>query len=305
MSVEPVRHDPRLTTIVGDRRRLINIAYRLLGSVTEAEDAVQETFTRWCALPLEQQESIESPSAWLSTVVSRVCLDQLGSARAQRERYVGPWLPEPLPDTAEWSRGQNATADPADRITLDESIDMAFLIVLDSMTPAERVTFLLHDIFRYPFADIAEVVGRTPAACRQLASSARRRVRAAQPVETSAAQRADAVRGFRHAWEAKDVRALVELLDPRAMAVADGGGVVLASLDPIEGREEVARYFVELAKRAQSLELLERTVNGRPGLVAIHESAIAAVYSFEIVDDLIHRIWVVRNPDKLHLWTEL
>jgi RNA polymerase sigma-70 factor (ECF subfamily) len=295
-----------LSAIVGDRGRLINIAYRLLGSTADAEDAVQETFTRWCALSLEQQESIESPSAWLSTVVSRVCLDQLGSARAQRERYVGPWLPEPLPDLAEWSGGHNAaTADPADRITLDESIDMAFLVVLDSMTPAERVAFLLHDVFRYPFAEVAEVVGRTPAACRQLASSARRRVRAAQPVEMSAARRAGAVRDFRQAWETKDVGALVDLLDPRATAVADGGGVVLASLAPIEGREEVARYFVDLATRIDSLSVLERTVNGQPGLVATHEGAIVAVYAFEIVEDLIHRIWVVRNPDKLRLWTGL
>jgi len=298
------RHDSSM--LMGQRRRLINIAYRLLGSLADAEDAVQETFTRWYALTQAQRDAIVSPPAWLSTVVSRVCLDQLGSARAQREQYVGQWLPEPVPDAAEWSDSQDlGTADPADRITLDESIDMAFLVVLDSMTPAERVTFLLHDVFRYPFAEVAEVVGRTPAACRQLASSARRRIRAAQPVETPAAQRARVVRGFKQAWEAKDIGALVGLLDPTAVAVADGGGVVAASLEPIEGGEHVARYFVGLAQRAGTLNLLERTVNGQAGLVAIHEGETAAVYAFDIAGDRIQRIWAVRNPAKLRLWTEL
>jgi RNA polymerase sigma factor (sigma-70 family) len=295
----------RLSTVVGDRRRLMNIAYRLLGSVTDAEDAVQETFTRWCALAPEQQESIESPNAWLSTVVSRVCLDQLGSARAKRERYVGPWLPEPVPDRTEWSGGPHTrTADPAERITLDESVDMAFLIVLEAMTPPERVTFLLHDVFRFPFAEIAEMVGRTPAACRQLAYSARRRI-PERPAEVMTAQRSDLIRSFRRAWESKDVTALVGLLDPTVVAVADGGGVVIAAWYPIEGRDEVARYFVELARFAGELTLLERTVNGQPGLVAIHDATIAAVYAFEIADDRIRRIWAIRNPEKLRLWTEL
>jgi len=291
---------------MSQRRRLINIAYRLLGSFADAEDAVQETFTRWYALSRQQQEEIASPGAWLSTVVSRVCLDQLRSARAQREQYVGEWLPEPVPDAAEWSDGREpGTADPADRITLDESINMAFLVILDSMTPAERVAFLLHDVFRYPFAEVAEVVGRTPAACRQLASSARRRVEAAQPVETPTAQRAGVVRGFKQAWEAKDIGALVDLLDPTAIAVADGGGLVSASLEPIEGGERVARYFVDLAERIGTLELLERTVNGQAGLVAVHEGETVAVYAFEVAGDQIRRIWVVRNPDKLRQWTDL
>ena len=128
----------------------------------------------------QQQEAIESPGAWLTTVASRICLDVLGSARARRERYVGEWIPEPLPGPRGVDQRPARPADPADRVTLDESVSMAFLVVLESMTPAERVAFILHDVFRYPFAEVAEIVGRTPAACRQLASSARRRVRAAQ-----------------------------------------------------------------------------------------------------------------------------
>lgn len=140
---------------VGERRQLINVAYRLLGSLAEAEDAVQEAYARWYALPRSRQEEIVSPGAWLTTVTGRVCLDALGSARARRERYVGAWLPDPLPAHAE--RGPGHGADPADQMVLDESVTMAFLVVLESMTPAERVAFVLHDVFRYPFADIAEI----------------------------------------------------------------------------------------------------------------------------------------------------
>src|SRR6202008_3761820 len=131
----------------------------------EAEDAVQEAYARWYAMTREQQEAIESPGAWLTTVASRICLNLLGSARARRERYVGDWLPEPIPDRTEWLNTSSASIDPADRVTLDESVSMAFLVVLDLMTPAERVAFVLHDVFRYPFTEVAEITGRTPAAC--------------------------------------------------------------------------------------------------------------------------------------------
>src|SRR5512132_3101191 len=201
------RLDPSLGTIISERRQLLNLAYRLLGSLAEAEDAVQETYARWYAMSRQQREAIESPGAWLTTVASRLCLDLLGSARARRERYVGAWLPEPLPEPTEWPGGRPAaaTADPADRITLDESISMAFLVVLESMTPAERVAFILPDVFGSPFADIAETVGRTPAACRQLASSARRRLRASQAPAAPTARQAGIVRAFKQAWEARDI----------------------------------------------------------------------------------------------------
>jgi RNA polymerase sigma-70 factor (ECF subfamily) len=168
------RPDPGLSAIMSERRQLINLAYRLMGSLADAEDVVQETYARWYAMSRQQQQAIESPGAWLTTVASRICLDLLGSARARRERYVGEWIPEPLPEPAEWASGQpgGATADPADRVTLDESVTMAFLVVLESMTPAERVALVLHDVFRYSFAEVAGIVGRTPGACRQLASSA-------------------------------------------------------------------------------------------------------------------------------------
>jgi len=299
------RPDPGLDAIISERRQLINLTYRLLGSLAEAEDAVQETYARWYALSRQQQDAIESPGAWLTTVASRICLNVLGSARARRETYVGEWIPEPLPERTEWIAGRpGGSFDPADRVTLDESVNMAFLVVLESMTAAERVAFILHDVFRYPFAEVAEIVGRTPAACRQLASSARRRVRASQPPAAPPARQAGVVRAFKQAWEAKDIDALIGLLDPDATAVADSGGLAVAFLNPIEGREQIARAWVEIANRAASnATFLERTVNGQPGLVAQQDGVIVTVFAFEVAGDRIRHIWVVRNPEKLRPWT--
>ncbi|ANP48350.1 RNA polymerase sigma-70 factor (ECF subfamily) [Streptomyces griseochromogenes] len=293
--------------IAGERRQLINIAYRLLGSVTEAEDAVQDAYTRWYGLSRSRQEEILSPGAWLTTVTSRICLDLLGSARARRERYVGAWLPEPLPDRTEWDHAGGADptgpADPADQIVLDESVAMAFLVVLESMTPAERVAFVLHDVFRYPFAEIADVLGRTPAACKQLAASARQRVSVARAPVT-ATGRADVVRHVKEAWETKDIAALVALLNPAAVMTADGGGMVGTVLRPVEGGARIAQYMVAIADKAPGLELLERSVNGVPGLVAQRAGVVVTVASFDISDGRVTRIWVVRNPEKLRPWAQ-
>src|SRR5689334_23961003 len=275
------RSDPGLDVVIGERRQLINLAYRLLGSLAEAEDAVQETYVRWYALSPEQRDAIASPGAWLTTVASRICLDVLGSARMRRERYVGEWLPEPLPEPTEWVNPPDR-ADPADRVTLDESVNMAFLVVLESMTPAERVAFILHDVFRYSFAEVAEIVGRTPAACRQLASSARRRIRASQAPAIPAAHQASIVRAFKEAWEAKDIDALVGLLDPDATAIGDGGGLATTFPSPIEGRDQIVLAWVEIAKRIPSnMTLLERTVNGQPGLIAEQDGVTVTVFAFE------------------------
>jgi RNA polymerase sigma-70 factor (ECF subfamily) len=299
------RPDPGLSAIISERRQLINLAYRLLGSLADAEDAVQDTYARWYAMSRQQQEAIESPGAWLTTVASRICLDLLGSARARRERYVGEWIPEPLPEPTEWVTGRPgaATIDPADRVTLDESINMAFLVVLESMTPAERVAFILHDVFRYSFAEVAQIVGRTPAACRQLASSARRRIRAAQAPPAPTAQHAGIVRDFKQAWQAKDINALIALLDPDATAIADGGGLASAHLRPIHGGEQIARFAIDIAGRAPNLTILERTVNGQPGLVAQQDGVTVTVMAFDVAGDRIKHIWTVRNPDKLRPWT--
>jgi RNA polymerase sigma-70 factor (ECF subfamily) len=172
------------------------------------------------------------------------------------------------------------------------------------MTPAERVAFILHDVFRYSFAEVAEIVGRTPPACRQLASSARRRIRAAQAPASPTAQQAGIVRAFKQAWEAKDINALIGLLDPGATAIADSGGLAISFLDPIEGSEQIACAWIEIANRGRgNVTLMERTVNGQPGLVAQQDGVIVTVFAFEIAGDRIKHIWVVRNPEKLRPWT--
>jgi len=299
------KHDraaPSLDAVMSERRQLVNLTYRLLGSLVEAEDAVQETYARWYGLSMQQQEVIESPGAWLSRVASRICLDLLGSARARREHYTGQWLPEPLPDPSEWGL-RAAAADPADRVTLDESLSIAFLVVLESMTPAERVAFILHDVFAYPFTEVAAITGRTPAACRQLASSARRRIYAERPPATNTARQASIVKDFKRAWETKDIGALVGLLDPHVILTGDGGGVVKAALHPYEGGERVAHFLAHLARTAPANgALLERTVNGQPGLVGHLEGQIVAVYSFEVAGYKITRMWAMLNPKKLQLW---
>ena len=289
---------------VRERTQLINVAYRLLGSLVEAEDAVQETYARWHAMTREQQQAIETPVAWLTKVASRVCLDMLGSARVRRERYVGEWLPEPLPEPAEWAgeRRDTSTVDPADLVTLDESINMALLVVLEAMTPAERVAFVLHDVFRYSFAEVAEIVGRTPVACRKLASTARRRTREARVPAAATVRQARIVRDFKRAWESKDINALIGLLDPDATAVADGGGLASAYPHPIHGAERVARAYLAFASAAPTRTVLERTVNGRPGLVAQLDGVTITVWAFEVEGEQIKHIWAMRNPDKLHPW---
>jgi RNA polymerase sigma-70 factor, ECF subfamily len=298
--------DAGLSAVMSERRQLLNLAYRLLGSLAEAEDAVQETYARWYALSRPQQEAIDSPAAWLTTVATRICLDLLRSARARRERYVGEWIPEPLPEPGEWLHGGTGgvTADPADRVTLDESVSMAFLVVLDSMTPAERVAFVLHDVFGYPFPEVARITGRSPAACRQLASSARRRVRAAEAPTAPDAQQASVVRDFKRAWETQDIKALVGLLDPDATVVADGGGLVAAALHPIEGAEQIGAYLENLGRlRPPGVTLLERTVNGQPGLIMQQDGQTITVFAFGVTGGRITRIWAVRNPNKLRPWT--
>ncbi|UGQ13439.1 RNA polymerase sigma factor SigJ [Yinghuangia sp. ASG 101] len=301
------RHDdPGLSTVAGERRHLLNLAYRMLGSRADAEDVVQEAYARWYAMSRQEQDAVKAPGAWLTTVAGRICLNLLGSARVRRERYVGQWIPEPVPGDTDWIGGERSAApvDPADRVTLDESITMAFLVVLEAMTPAERVAFILHDVFRYSFAEVAEVVGRTPGACRQLASSARRRLRATRAPAASPAQLAGVIREFKEAWEAKDIDALVGLLDPGATVTADGGGLANAEPSPLEGGERIARHLVELATRSVGdLTFEPRTVNAEPGLVARHDGAVVAVYAFAVAEGRITHIWVVLNPEKLRSWT--
>ncbi|WP_370880489.1 RNA polymerase sigma factor SigJ [Streptomyces aurantiacus] len=302
---------------MAERRRLLDLGYRMLGSVQDAEDVVQETYARWYALSEAEQEAIVTPLAWLTRVASRICLDQLASARVRRERYTGEWLPEPV-------RGGGATwtsaggtgggsgesgGDPAERITLDESVSMGMLVVLDSVTPAERVAFVLHDVFGVPFAEIAETVGRSPAACRQLASSARRRLAERRPVGGTTTEHRRVVSAFLDACGTGDLDALVALLDPAVEARSDGGGRVRSALRPVVGRDKVARFLLGLLRKEPELEIVEDDVNGSPGVIVRIAGATVAVVGVEVEMDvgvrggLISKLWLVVNPDKLHAWT--
>ncbi|MEN1890426.1 RNA polymerase sigma factor SigJ [Streptomyces mirabilis] len=296
--------DPTLGTLMAERRRLLNIGYRMLGSLQDAEDVVQETYARWYSLPEEEQQAIGAPLAWLTRVASRICLDHLTSARVRREHYTGEWLPEPVRHSATWtSAGDEGGADPADRITLDESVSMGMLVVLDSFTPAERVAFVLHDIFGMPFTEIADTVGRTPAACRQLASSARRRIADRRPGSSTAQEHRQIVTAFRHACQTGDLDTLVALLDPAVESRSDGGGRVRAALRPVIGRDKVARLFLGLMRNEPGVELVEEDVNGTPGVSVRIAGTTIAVVALDIHDGLVTDVWMVVNPDKLHAWT--
>ncbi|MFG2490095.1 RNA polymerase sigma factor SigJ [Streptomyces caniferus] len=301
------RDGDRLARFEEQRGRLWAIAYRITGTVTDADDAVQETWLRWQALP--DEPPVASPRGFLTTVVSRICYDLLGSARARRETYVGPWLPEPLLDGAGGPRPV-AAADPGgpggpeDRVTLDESVGMALLTVLERLTPAERTAFILHDVFAVPFPEVAEAVGRTPESVRQLASRARRRVRAEAPRRTvDRAEHRRTVEAFLSAVMGGDMAALLSVLDPEVVWRSDGGGRVSAARRPVLGREKVARYVRGLAIRGaqrDGLRVALAEVNGATGLVFVDPAGEqSGVFAFTVHDGRITEVDAVVNPDKL------
>ncbi|WP_406262287.1 RNA polymerase sigma factor SigJ [Actinacidiphila glaucinigra] len=300
----PAAADHSLSALFGERRVLLNLAFRMLGSSYDAEDVVQETYMRWYALSEDDQREIRSPMAWLVRVAGRICLDHLSSARVRRERYVGEWLPEPLPGSAGAGVDPAATGpDPADQISLDESVTMGVLVVLDSVTPAERVAFILHDIFGVPFTEIAETVGRSPAACRQLATSARRRLRAAEPPAIRSSRHRDVVSAFKHACETGDLDTLVGLLDVNATATADGGGKVRTALRPVVGADKIARLILGVLRKAPGVSFRMEDVSGRPGLVGCLDGVTAAVIGIDLTQECrIGRLWLMMHPDKLHAW---
>ncbi|GAA3942391.1 RNA polymerase sigma factor SigJ [Microbacterium soli] len=294
---------PELGDAIGERGVLLGLCYRILGSIADAEDAVQETYMRWYRLSDTDRRQITSPRGWLIKTASRIGLDMLTTARARREQYVGEWLPEPIPTAGAWtSHHDTSPLDPADRVSMDESVSMALLIVLESMTPAERVAFVLHDVFRYTFPEIGEIVGRSTEACRQLASSARRRVRNARRSMTAPTEHAAVVRSFKVAWETGDLVSLIGLLDPDATAITDGGGLVSAAIEPLLGADEVARFFLNVKNRQPDLTIREELVNGEPGLVVTGGGQTLAVICLGHHHGKIAHIWAVRNPEKLAAW---
>jgi RNA polymerase sigma-70 factor (ECF subfamily) len=286
--------------VIQERRHLMALAFRMLGTVAEAEDAVQETYTRWYRMSQNDRGAIEVPRAWLTRVASRVCLDVLASARVRHEQYVGPWLPEPVPLTAFVEN----EPDPLDRVTLDESISTALLVVLEAMTPAERVAFVLHDVFALPFAEIGEIVGRSPAACRQLATSARRRVDQRRARQVPRSEHDAVVKAFAAASRNGDLQALITALDPAVVLRSDGGGVVTAARNPVFGSDRVARFLLGVLQKNDRMEVLEQDTPDGLGFAIWEEGRIIGVVTLEVVGGRIAEVRMVLNPGKLSLWNE-
>lgn len=273
-------------------RYVLDVAYRMLGSVSEAEDIVQDAFARLLPIDLD---TIDDIRGWLVVAVTRRCLDQLRSARSRHEVYVGPWLPEPVIPAPEQG------TDPADRVTLDDSVRMAMLLVLERLSPAERATFVLHDVFQFSFEEVAAIVGRTPAACRQLASRARRHVRAEASPARFRVDPDDLSRvadRFIAAATNGDLAALMQVLDPDVVGHTDSGGFVPAPRRPIVGRDRVAPRLLQFLQ-AFRITLVPMPVNGEPGALAYQDERLIAVIALSIRNGLIDHIHAIANPYKL------
>jgi RNA polymerase sigma-70 factor (ECF subfamily) len=268
------------------RPRLFGLAYRMLGSAAEAEDVLQEAHLRWQAA---DRESVTTPQAWLTTVVTRLCLDQLKSARVRRESYVGPWLPEPV-----------ATERREDPLDL-ESISLAFLVLLEALSPLERAVFVLREVFDYSFTEIGEALGRDEAACRQLGHRAKEHLRSKRPrFARSREQHEKLLMAFLGAVTQGDLPGLQQLLADDAVALSDGGGRAKAALNPVHGADRVARLCVGLAKKGGAgVEAAIEEINGWPGMVLRVGDAVFGALQIETDGEKIYSLHIIINPDKL------
>src|SRR5579884_1146760 len=288
----PVKNQENTTQIFNQYRTLLfSIAYRMLGSATDAEDIVQEAFLRWLQA---SDEEIQSPKAFLSTVVTRLCIDQLRSARARRELYVGPWLPEPIPT--------NQRQDLTDTAILAESLSFAFLVVLESLGPLERAVFLLREVFDYDYAEIATIVGKSEAYCRQVLHRARQHLKQRRPrFEVSREQQERITTQFLRASLGGDMHGLLNLLAEDVVFASDSGGKAWAGLKPVHGADKVARGVLGGRRfLPPGIQGIIEEVNGQPAIVGYADGRPTIVVLLYIEDGLIRRVYQVVNPDKLH-----
>jgi RNA polymerase sigma-70 factor, ECF subfamily len=287
----------RLATFDQYRSLLFSIAYRMLGSVADAEDMLQETFIRW---QQSTEDTIRSPRAFLVTIVSRLCINHLQSARVQREEYVGQWLPEPLVT--------DSGSDPFGILKVDESLSMAFLLMLERLTPIERAVFLLREVFEYEYAEIAAVLGQSEVNCRQILRRARQHVSALRPrFETSQEKQNDLLQSFLEAVETGDTEQLVALLSNDVVLHSDGGGKAAAVPNPVRGAGNVARGILGGLRRFVPKTLVRRLmrINGEPGLVNYFNGKPHSVLTLDAAGGRIRAIYVVTNPEKLSHLPEL
>jgi RNA polymerase sigma-70 factor (TIGR02957 family) len=276
---------------------MFSIAYRMTGSIADAEDIVQEAFLRLTRV-LGEGVSITSPKAYLATATTRLAISHLRSARVRRESYVGTWLPEPLV-----AGTVHAEPDPADHAEMSDSLSMAFLVLLESLSPTERAVFLLHEVFGYDYGEIAEITGKSEPNCRQIFARARHHVDEGKPrFEASREQREEVARRFLAATAGGDLNALFELLAPDVVMVGDGGGKAQAVGAPVLGRDQVVRFILGLVRRLNALDVrIELAwVNGQPGAVSYDtEGRVISVLALDVADGMVQAVRSVVNPDKL------
>jgi RNA polymerase sigma-70 factor, ECF subfamily len=272
------------------RPRLVRVAYAILGRHSEAEDVVADCWFRLVAA--DRAEPVRDVEAWAVVAVSRMALDVLRSARVRRERYVGPWLPEPV---------VTAVTDPADKVTLDDEVSYAILVMMEKLSPAERTAFVLHDLFGVTFGEVAAIVGRTPAAVRQLASRARRQVRDLSPwPPADAAEYRRVVEAFAAATTSGDLAALIRVLDPDVVLTSDGGGLVSSARRPVLGADRVARFLLGVLAKGQPGDAVDRvSVNGVPGFAVYQRGDLVTIVSVTVTAGRVTRLDLVRAPDKL------
>jgi RNA polymerase sigma-70 factor (ECF subfamily) len=286
-SSKPREADP----LAPHRRRLLGLAYRMTGSRSDAEDVVQDAYLRFAGA-----QDVHNAEAFLVTTVTRLCLDRLKSARAQREVYVGPWLPEPVFDA------EGLSADAATELADD--LSFALMLALDRLSPLERAAFLLHDVFDRPFAEVASTLGRSEAACRQLAARARQAIREGRPAPAATPENhARLLRAFCEAAASGDVSALAGLLRDDAIAITDGGGRKTAALNPIRGAQKIVRFVIGIAGKnaGHDIRVVPTIINGSAGALLYMDDEIDHALSVAIdgAQQKIAAIYVVRNPDKL------
>ena len=293
------QHDASSRAFEPQRARLTGLAYRMLGSLAEAEDVVQDAFLRVRDIDMRE---IAEPAAYLHTTVARLCLDRLKSARARREVYVGTWLPEPIVDERAWLADPTATAPDA---ALEQADDLSFalMLTLERLTPPERTAFLLHDVFGQDYSAVAQVLKRSEAACRKLTERARAQVHEGAPrFEVEPEQEKRLALAFLSAASSGDQDALTNVLAEDAILYTDGGGNRRAPLNPVFGAARIGRFFAGIARRADRAtpEKVEfRRINQLPGFLATFAGGDVAVAAVEIRDGLIARVYVINNPDKL------
>lgn len=287
--------DEHLDLFAQVRPRLIGLAYRMTGSLSDAEDIVQDAWLRWSSA---DRHGIRSVQSYLMQTVARLSIDFATSARARREVYVGPWLPEPILETAYVGARQT----PEDAVELADDLSVALLLVLERLAPAERAAFLLHDVFDCGFAEIAAALGRSEQACRQLAARARRRVALGRPVSRPPnAQERCLIESFQQTLRDGDVGGLVKMLAEDAVLIADGGGKTYAALNPVTGRDRIVRFLLGLARKfGYPQEIGLHLINGAPGFVITEADGCLQTWSIDLnANHEVGRIYVTRNPDKL------